>query len=98
MIIVQLEFSIYIGTIAVTLLNFGTKPTTSSLIVSGVFTLLAVSALCYSVGTYLYRSKAIRERRAVKFYDRYGTTALCLAVFCGIVLNFVFEGRERSMW
>ncbi|KXJ96008.1 VTC domain-containing protein [Microdochium bolleyi] len=93
-----LEFSIYIGTIAVTLLNFGTKPTIASLIVSGMFTLLAIFALCYSVGTYLYRSRAIRERRVVKFYDKYGTTTLCLAVFCGVVLNFVFEGRERNVW
>ncbi|KAH7034827.1 VTC domain-containing protein [Microdochium trichocladiopsis] len=93
-----LEFSIYVGTIAVTLLNFGTKPTTASLVISGVFTLLAISALCYSVGIYLYRSRAIRERRVVKFYDRYGTTALCLAVVCGIVLNFAFEGRERNLW
>jgi len=93
-----LEFSIYVGTIAVTLLNFGTRPTTASLIVSGVFTLLALSALCYSVGIYLYRSRAIRERRVAKFYDRYGTTALCLAVFCGILLNFAFEGRERNLW
>ncbi|KAI2473677.1 SPX-domain-containing protein [Annulohypoxylon bovei var. microspora] len=92
-----LEFSIYIGTIAVTLLNFGT-PTKISLLVSGLFTLLAIMSLCYSVGIYLYRSKGIRERRAIKYYDRMGPTVLCSALFVGVVLNFAFEGRDREFW
>lgn len=94
----QLEFSIYIGTIAVTLLNFGTKPSTTSFIVAGVFTLLAILALCYSVGIYLYRSSAIRERRVAKYYDRWGPTALCVSLFIAVALNFVFEGRDREVW
>ncbi|KAL7629602.1 vacuolar transporter chaperone [Parahypoxylon ruwenzoriense] len=93
-----LEFSIYIGTIAVTLLNFGAKPNALSFVVSGVFTLLAILSLCYSVGIYLYRSKGIRERRIIKYYDRLGPTVLCAALFVGVVLNFAFEGRDRSIW
>ncbi|ETS87280.1 hypothetical protein PFICI_01108 [Pestalotiopsis fici W106-1] len=93
-----LEFSIYIGTIAVTLLNFGVKPTKTSFIVSGIFTLLAIMSLCYSVGIYLYRSSAIRERRVVKYYDRWGPTTLCVALFIAVALNFVFEGKERRFW
>ncbi|KAI1873120.1 uncharacterized protein JN550_003373 [Neoarthrinium moseri] len=92
-----LEFSIYIGTIAVTLLNFGTKPNATSFIVAGVFTLLAIMALCYSVGIYLYRSAAIRERRAAKFYDRWGPSVLCGALFIAVGLNFAFEGRDREI-
>ncbi|KAI1502444.1 vacuolar transporter chaperone 4 [Biscogniauxia marginata] len=93
-----LEFSIYIGTIAVTLLNFGTKPTKISFLVSGVFTLLAILSLCYSVVIYLYRSKAIRERKVIKYYDKIGPSILCVALFIGVALNFVFEGRERTVW
>ncbi|KAH6998067.1 vacuolar transporter chaperone 4 [Ilyonectria sp. MPI-CAGE-AT-0026] len=93
-----LEYSIYIGTIAVTLLNFGTHPTPTSFWISGVFTLLAIMSLCYSVGTYLYRSNAIRTRRVVKFYDRWGPSVLCVSLFVAVALNFAYEGRERQIW
>ncbi|KAM0237741.1 hypothetical protein ACHAPO_004393 [Fusarium lateritium] len=93
-----LEFSIYIGTIAVTLLNFGSHPTRAHFWVAGVFTLLAIMSLCYSVLTYLYRSQGIRSRKVVKFYDRWGPSALCGALFIGVALNFAFEGRERHLW
>jgi hypothetical protein len=95
---VQLEYSIYIGTIAVTLLNFGKKPTVQTLIVAGVFTLLAILSLCYSVGVYLYRSRAIRSRSVVKYYDRWGPSVLCGALFFAVALNFAFEGRTRNFW
>ncbi|KAJ8106398.1 hypothetical protein ONZ43_g7078 [Nemania bipapillata] len=93
-----LEFSIYVGAIAATLLNFGEKPTRLAFIAAGVFTLLAVLALCYSVGIYLYRSKGIRERRVIKYYDKVGPSVLCGALFLGVALNFAFEGKERNLW
>ncbi|KAI1075717.1 SPX-domain-containing protein [Whalleya microplaca] len=93
-----LEFSIYIGTIAVTLLNFGPRPSPLSFVVSGIFTLLAILSLCYSVAIYLYRSQAIRQRRAIKYYDRVGPSVLCVALFVGVALNFAFEGRDRTLW
>ncbi|KAF7558317.1 hypothetical protein G7046_g5836 [Stylonectria norvegica] len=93
-----LEYSIYIGTIAVTLLNFGTHPTPTSFWVSGIFTLLALMSLCYSVGTYLYRSNAIRSRRVAKFYDKWGPSALCISLFVAVAINFAYEGRERKVW
>ncbi|KAI6785828.1 vacuolar transporter chaperone 4 [Emericellopsis cladophorae] len=93
-----LEFSIYIGTIAVTLLNFGSHPTKTSFLVSGIFTLLAILSLIYSVVIYLYRSRAIRERRAAKYFDKWGPSILCGALFIAVALNFGFEGRERQVW
>ncbi|EEY18435.1 vacuolar transporter chaperone 4 [Verticillium alfalfae VaMs.102] len=93
-----LEYSIYVGTVAVTLMNFGTSPTSASFIVAGVFTLLAILSLCYSVAIYLYRSSAIRNRRNIKFYDRWGPSVLCGALFVAVCLNFAFEGREREVW
>jgi len=95
----QLEYSIYIGTIAVTLLNFGTKPNGASFVVAGAFTLLAVLCLLYSVGIYMYRSQAIRSRRAsAQFYDRWGPSALCISLLLAVGLNFAFEGHSRELW
>jgi hypothetical protein len=82
----------------VTLLNFGAKPTSLSFLVAGVFTLVAILSLCYSVAIYLYRSEAIRTRRVVGYYDRWGPSILCVALFAAMALNFAFEGRERQVW
>jgi hypothetical protein len=94
----QLEYSIYIGTIAVTLLNFGSHPTPTSFWISGIFTLLAILSLCYAVGVYLYRSSSIRNRKAAAYYDKWGPSTLCIALFVAVALNFGFEGREREVW
>lgn len=94
--LIQLEFSIYIGTIAATLLNFGAKPTKISFLAAGAFSIVAIIALLYSVGIYLYRAKAIRERKAVKYHDKYGPTVLCVALFVAVVLNGVFELSDRG--
>lgn len=94
----QLEFSIYIGTIASTLLNFGNKPSRISFVVSGIFTLVAIGALMYSVGTYVYRSRSIRARKAAKFYDWWGPTLLCSTLVVAVIANFAFEGFERHWW
>ncbi|KAG8421171.1 vacuolar transporter chaperone [Metarhizium acridum] len=93
-----LEYSIYIGAIAITLLNFGEHPTPTSFLVAGVFTLLAILSLCYSVGIYLYRSRSIRNRKAARFYDKWGPSVLCVSLFIAVALNFGFEGRERNIW
>jgi threonine/homoserine/homoserine lactone efflux protein len=82
----------------VTLLNFGSHPTKTSFWVSGIFTLLAILSICYSVGIYFYRSHAIRNRKVVKYYDRWGPSVLCGALFVAVAINFVFEGVERSWW
>ena len=79
-------------------MNFGSKPTRTSFIVSGVFTLLAILSLSYSVFIYLYRSRAIRTRRAAKYYDRWGPSILCAALFVAVAVNFGFEGRDRALW
>ncbi|KAK2073632.1 hypothetical protein P8C59_007901 [Phyllachora maydis] len=83
-----LEWSIYIGTIAVTLLNFGTAVHSASRIVAGTFAIIAFMALGYSVGIYFYRSKAIRTRKVVSYHDRWGPTVLCVSLFVAVVMNF----------
>ncbi|KAL6867844.1 VTC domain-containing protein [Trichoderma novae-zelandiae] len=93
-----IEYSIYIGTIATTLLNFGDHPTPTAFWIAGIFTLLAILSLLYSVGIYFYRSRSIRNRKAARYYDRWGPSALCIALFVAAGFNFIYEGRERNYW
>lgn len=81
-----------------TLLNFGSHPTRTSFWIAGLFTLLALMSLLYSVTIYLYRSRWIRNRKAAKYYDRWGPSVLCISLFVAVALNFGFEGREREFW
>jgi uncharacterized membrane protein YidH (DUF202 family) len=85
-----LEFSILIGSIAATLLNFGDRASLASAV---LFTVLACVGLCYAMGMYLWRARAIRERRAVQYHDKWGPSVLCgglvLAVGASFVLRFV---------
>jgi len=103
----QLEYSIYVGAIAVMLLNFssssappgGGGPGSPAFLVSAIFTLLALLSLAYSTGIYLHRSRAIRTRRAsARYHDRWGATALCGALLAAVALNFAVEGRRREIW
>ena len=92
----KLEFSIYIGSIAATLLNFGAKPSRASFVAAGAFSVVAILSLLYSVGIYLYRSQSIRRRKAIKYHDKYGPTALCGVLFVAVSLNAVFELKQRN--
>ncbi|KAH8726462.1 VTC domain-containing protein [Phaeosphaeriaceae sp. PMI808] len=80
-----LEFSILIGSIAATLLNFGDGIAFAA---AWAFTIIACVALLYSAGLYLWRVRKIRERRAVVYHDRWGPTVLCLGLFVAVVVSF----------
>jgi hypothetical protein len=83
----------------VTLLNFSTEHgNRASFVAAAAFTLLALLSLGYSVAIYLYRSRAIRERRVARYYDKLGPSVLCGALFVAVALNFAFEGKERRVW
>lgn len=88
-----LEFSIFIGAMAGTLLNFGGG---ASFAAALGFTILAVVALCYSLGLYLWRVEMIKRRRAVKYHDSWGPTVLCLGLLAATVANFVLVMREGN--
>ncbi len=57
---------------------------------------VAVLSLLYSVGMYLYRSSAIRNRRAIKYHDSVGPTTLCAALFVAVALNMWYEAGSRG--
>jgi hypothetical protein len=65
-------------------------------VAAGAFSVVAIVSLLYSVAIYLYRSQAIRQRRAIKYHDKYGPTALCVVLFAAVVLNAVFESIDRG--
>lgn len=80
-----LEFSIILGSIAATLLNFGDPLSLAS---AWAFTIVACLALLYSLVLYLWRVRMIRGRRAVRYHDKYGPTALCIGLFIAVAISF----------
>ena len=86
-----LEFSIILGSIAATLLNFGDAV---SLYSAWGFTIVAIASLAYSLGLYLWRVRMIGARRTVRYHDWFGPSVLCAGLFVAVVVNFV--GRLRS--
>ncbi|KAF2834857.1 SPX-domain-containing protein [Patellaria atrata CBS 101060] len=83
-----LEFSIILGSIAATLLNFGDGVAVYS---AWAFTGLACAALGYSMGLYLWRVGKIRARRAVTYHDWWGPSVLCVGLFVAVAVSFGFR-------
>ncbi|KAJ9659686.1 vacuolar transporter chaperone [Coniosporium apollinis] len=80
-----LEFSIILGSIAATLLNFGDNVSLAS---AWAFTIVACLSLLYSMGLYLWRSDMIRKRRAVTYHDKWGPSILCVGLFAAVAVSF----------
>lgn len=80
-----LEFSIILGSIAATLLNFGDALT---LVSAWCFTIIACLALLYSLILYLWRVRMIRGRRAVRYHDKWGPTFLCVGLLGAVAVSF----------
>ncbi|KAI9880016.1 MAG: vacuolar transporter chaperone [Pleopsidium flavum] len=83
-----LEFSIILGSIAATLLNFSNDTNNVSLISAVGFTIVACAALAYSLVLYLWRVGMIRKRRAGRYYDWFGPSALCVGLVGAVAVNF----------
>lgn len=80
-----LEFGIYLGTIAVALLNFGDDVSFYS---AWAFTAVACASLIYSAGLYLWRVRMIRRRRAVRYHDAVGPSLLYVGLLVSVIVNF----------
>ncbi|KAF8071857.1 VTC domain-containing protein [Lyophyllum atratum] len=80
--------SVFIGTIATTLLNFISPDDSRGLIIAAFFTFTALLAIAYSVGIFVYRSHKLRERHAEGlYYDKYGPTILCFVLLAALATN-----------
>lgn len=88
-----LEFSIILGGIAATLLNFGIDYV--SLASAWAFTILAAIALIYSLLLYIWRVDKIRKRRDVKrvYYEKWGPTVLGVGLVVIVLVNFTMRIR-----
>lgn len=86
-----LEFSIVLGSIAATLLNFGLDLVTFASALA--FTALAAAALLYSMVLYIRRVDKIRKRRDVKrvYYEKWGPTVLGLGLVLVVLVNFILR-------
>ncbi|KAM3414211.1 hypothetical protein BST61_g10869 [Cercospora zeina] len=83
-----LEFSIILGSIAATLLNFGDRVSLAAAI---AFTATAILALFYSMGIFLWRVDRIKQRKAVSYHDKWGPSALCFALMACVVVAVGFR-------
>ncbi|KAF2730099.1 SPX-domain-containing protein [Polyplosphaeria fusca] len=83
-----LEFSILLGSIAATLLNFGDSITLAA---AWAFTVVACCALFYSAFLFLWRVRMIRKRRAVKYHDKWGPSLLCLGLLAAVGISFGYR-------
>ncbi|KAF7117419.1 hypothetical protein CNMCM5793_006364 [Aspergillus hiratsukae] len=91
-----LEFSILLGTIAATLLNFGTDYIAFAS--SWAFTILAALALIYSLMLYIWRVDKIRKRRDVKrvYYEKWGPTVVGIGLVVVMLVNFGLRARQAG--
>jgi hypothetical protein len=90
-----LNIAVFIGTIATTLLNFTSPEDSRGLISAALFTFTALLAIAYSAGIFLFRTYRLRARRAEGlYYDKYGPTLLCLALFGALATNIGLRVSE----
>lgn len=91
-----LEFSILLGSIAATLLNFGQDYIT--LTSSWAFTVLAALSLLYSLVLYIRRVDKIRKRRDVKrvYYEKWGPTVVGVGLAVILLVNFGLRARQAG--
>lgn len=83
-----LNIAVFLGTIATTLLNFTSPEDSRGLISAALFTLCALIAIAYSASIFVYRAFRLRARRAEGlYYDKYGPTILCFAIFGAMGAN-----------
>lgn len=92
-----LEFSILIGSIAATLLNFGGDYVTFAS--AWIFTIIAIACLLYSVILYVWRVDKIRKRRESKrlYYEKWGPTVLCLGLLGAVLVNFILRATHGQL-
>ncbi|KAL9105299.1 MAG: hypothetical protein Q9227_009494 [Pyrenula ochraceoflavens] len=83
-----LNFTVILGGLAVGLLNFGDSVGRIS---AAIFTLVAVAAMLYALGTFHWRAKSIRKRGQGGFDDALGPTLLTFALLAGVVVNFALR-------
>ncbi|KAF9410097.1 vacuolar transporter chaperone [Podila epigama] len=82
-----LQFTVLLGSIALTLLNFADSDSTR--ISGAVLTVITLLAMIYALGVFHVRLSNILSTKANRqFHDRIGPTVLCVFLFAAYFLNF----------
>jgi len=82
------EIGILLGAMASGLLNFGSEVAIKA---SVGFFLVAVMTILYSIGMYIVRVYAIRNRSAYHYDNRFGPAVICVSLAAALGTNFVFQ-------
>ncbi|KAI8360966.1 VTC domain-containing protein [Mortierella sp. GBAus27b] len=89
-----LQFSVLLGTISLTLLNFGDKMTRIS---GAVLTCITLLAMLYALSIFHVRlSNILSEKANRQFHDRWGPSVLCVFLIGGYFLNFYTKFIQTS--
>ncbi|KAF9434693.1 vacuolar transporter chaperone [Entomortierella beljakovae] len=81
-----LQFSVLLGSISLTLLNFGNQVTRVS---GAALTAITLMAMVYALGVFHFRlSNILSTKPNRQFHDRIGPTVLCVFLFGAYFLNF----------
>jgi hypothetical protein len=62
-----------------------------TMISASAFTLVALVALLYSLGLYLWRVDRISKRMSVNYHDWLGPSGLCLGLFGAVLVSYGFR-------
>ncbi|KAF8340303.1 SPX-domain-containing protein [Cantharellus anzutake] len=89
------HFSVLVGSIATTLLNFVDPNDGIGLLSAGTFTFAALLSVAYSCSIFVFRAYSMRKHHAEGwYYDEYGPTILCAVLIVCIGVNFALRWRE----
>lgn len=87
-----LQFSVILGGIATTLLNFIDVDDTIGFVSAIMFTFAALLSILYSAGIFVVRTIKLRKREdSGLYYDKYGPTVLCVIVVGALTANVILR-------
>ncbi len=90
-----MHFSVLVGSIATTLLNFVEPNDGIGLLSAAAFTFAALLSVAYSCSIFAFRAYSMRKRLAEGwYYDKYGPTVLCMVLIICTAVNFGLRWRQ----
>ncbi|GAA5905699.1 Vtc4p [Sporobolomyces salmoneus] len=89
-----IEFSVVVSAIGIGILSFSDPHDDIALAAAASFTAVALLAILYTAGMYLWRVYSIRTRRAVTYHDYFGPSALCAILLAAVIVNFSLRAHQ----
>lgn len=60
------------------------------------FTVVALMALFYSMGIFLWRVDKIKKKRAVSYHDKWGPSFLCVGLVIAVAISFAYRFSDGA--